>query len=187
MLDVQQQKRSLRLELKAKRELLPDVSERICANLRDWLEAREIQVVLAYKAVRSEISLESLPHLMPKTRFLTTRVNANHVLTLHDFASATVPNKYGILEPNSDEPSVDPAVVDTVLVPGLAFGRDGSRLGYGAGFYDRLLVKMRCPLVGVTRHDLLLEQVPTEHHDVRMTYLVLETGILKPDQTKMPS
>jgi 5-formyltetrahydrofolate cyclo-ligase len=165
--------------MKAKRDHLPDVSDWVCANASGWLEERGAKVVLAYKAFGREVSLEFLPRLLPFTRFLTTRVNAGHLLTLHDFESATVPNKYGMLEPSAAEPTVDAALVDAVLVPGLAFGRDGSRLGYGAGFYDRLLPSLHCPLVGVTREDLLLEQIPTEAHDVRMTHLVLETGIVE--------
>ncbi len=177
MIDAQARKRLLRLEIKAKRDALPDVSNLVCANLRDWLLKLEASVVLAYKAFGPEISLEALPELLPNTHFLTTRVNPDHRLSLHDFSSATKPNKYGILEPNVDSPEVDPTLVDVALVPGLAFGRDGSRLGYGAGFYDRLLLDMRYPLVGVTRRDLLLEFVPSEDHDVKMTHLVDETGI----------
>jgi 5-formyltetrahydrofolate cyclo-ligase len=177
---VQLSKHQLRLEQKHLRIGLPDVSKAICAKLVVWLEALQPSTVLAYKAFGSEISLDSLPLLLPQIRFLTPRVKAKGVLTLHDFALATVPNRYGILEPPSNALTVEPSLVDVALVPGLAFTKSGGRLGYGGGFYDRLLVQLRsdCVLCGLTHSDLLRDTLPLEDFDVRMTHLVLETGLV---------
>ncbi len=171
-------KSQLRLEQRGKRDLLPEVSSQICAVLLPWLEASGAKTVLAYQAFGSEILLDSLVKHLPQIRFLTTRVQQKS-LTLHDFALATIPNPYGILEPPNDAPEVNPTLVDVALVPGLAFTRTGGRLGYGGGFYDRLLPQLRpdCALLGVTQKDLLLEFLPLEQHDVLMTYLVLESGV----------
>lgn len=67
-----------------------------------------------------------------------------------------------------------------VLVPALAFGRDHSRLGHGAGFYDRFLEKLRemthgnVLLVGVSYGKLVFDSVPCESHDVPMDMLIGE-------------
>ncbi len=173
-------KSQLRLEQRAKRDVLPDVSSQICVVLLPWLEASGAKTILAYQAFGSEISLGSLIEQLPQIRFLTTRVWQKS-LTLHDFALATTPNKYGILEPPDDTPIVTPTLVDVALIPGLAFTRAGGRLGYGGGFYDRLLPQLRpdCALLGVTRADFILESLPLETHDVLMTHLVLESGVWK--------
>ncbi len=172
-------KPTLRLEQRKLRNALPDVSSQICAVLIPWLAAQAVKTVLAYKAFASEISLEALPIALPDIMFLTTRVAYNKVLTLHDFSSATTTNKYGILEPPLGTPEIEPRAVDVALIPGLAFTRDGARLGYGGGFYDQLLPQLRsdCALVGVTRAALLVSTLPLEPWDVAMTHLVVEEGL----------
>jgi 5-formyltetrahydrofolate cyclo-ligase len=137
-------------------------------------------IILLYKAFASEISLESLPENLPDIQFLTTRVANNQTLTLHDFSSATVKNRFGILEPPPNTPEFAPDTVDIALIPGLAFTPHGGRLGYGGGFYDRLLPQLRpdCLLVGVTHSGLLLPDIPLEPHDVAMHFLALETGVV---------
>ena len=52
-----------------------------------------------------------------------------------------------------------------VIVPALAFDRKGFRIGYGGGYYDRLLDQASCPVVGLTFHELLQEELPREPWD----------------------
>jgi 5-formyltetrahydrofolate cyclo-ligase len=132
-----------------------------------------------YTAFRDEPSLESIVAQFPEVRFLCPRIAAPGVLTLHEYSSATVLNRFGILEPPPDAPSFAPYSVDLALVPGLVFTRDGARLGYGGGFYDRLLPDLRAdvPRVGVTRDALVVNALPLEDWDMRMTHLCTESGI----------
>lgn len=80
--------------------------------------------------------------------------------------------RFGLLEP--DGPALAPDTVaeaGVILVPALAVDRRGVRLGRGAGFYDRSL-PLRDPtarLVAVVRDDELVDELPGEPHDVRMT------------------
>ncbi|MEY4531868.1 MAG: hypothetical protein RLZZ156_2589, partial [Deinococcota bacterium] len=83
---MQLSKQQQRLEQKRLRATLPNVSSAVCAELAVWLEALQPKIVLAYKAFGSEISLDTLPLLLPEIRFLTTRVQTKGILTLHDFA-----------------------------------------------------------------------------------------------------
>lgn len=78
------------------------------------------------------------------------------------------PNRFGILEPQG--PWIKP---DVVLVPGLAFGRDGTRLGRGKGFYDASLAALRqqnptLQVFGVCYNFQVFETVPTDPHDIKM-------------------
>jgi 5-formyltetrahydrofolate cyclo-ligase len=75
-------------------------------------------------------------------------------------------------------------VVDVALVPGLVFDVRGTRLGFGAGFYDRLLPSLRAgiPIIGVTRDALVVPELPSEAHDVLMVYLVTESGVRQIDR-----
>ncbi len=74
---------------------------------------------------------------------------------------------HGVVEPLG--PVVDAGAVDLVVVPGLAFTTDGVRLGRGGGHYDRFLATCRAPAVGVCFAEQLVDVLPVEPHDVRMT------------------
>lgn len=69
---------------------------------------------------------------------------------------------------------LDPARLDAVIVPGLAFTADGQRLGQGGGHYDRFLVRLRanCLTVGVCFREQLFETLPTEPHDLRVMKVI---------------
>jgi 5-formyltetrahydrofolate cyclo-ligase len=70
---------------------------------------------------------------------------------------------------------VDVSVVEWVTVPGLAFNRQGDRLGYGGGYYDKLLAIMpKAIRVGVAFSTQMSSDIPLEHHDLRMDMLITE-------------
>ena len=73
---------------------------------------------------------------------------------------------------------VPPASLDVVVVPGLAFARDGRRLGRGRGHYDRFLagVAPGCLRVGVAFSEQLVDDIPMAAHDVRLDAVVTDVG-----------
>ena len=72
----------------------------------------------------------------------------------------------------------DEVFPDVLLVPGLAFDRAGYRLGYGGGFYDRTLVKLRAfktvVAVGVGYHAQVVDRVPRADYDQRLDFIMTE-------------
>ncbi|MCD2348800.1 5-formyltetrahydrofolate cyclo-ligase [Clostridium guangxiense] len=84
-------------------------------------------------------------------------------------------SKHGILEPCSDK-YANPEVVDVVFAPGLAFDKNGGRLGYGAGFYDRYLklLKKSTAKIGLCYSFQVVENVPMEEYDVRMNGIITD-------------
>jgi 5-formyltetrahydrofolate cyclo-ligase len=69
---------------------------------------------------------------------------------------------------------------DLIFVPGLAFSRDGHRLGRGAGFFDRLLAGRAAKAfkIGICFSFQLVDAVPTERHDIEMDTIVSDEGVL---------
>jgi 5-formyltetrahydrofolate cyclo-ligase len=67
------------------------------------------------------------------------------------------------------------------VVPGVAFDRCGNRLGHGAGYYDRLLAlaSPSATLIGLAFDCQMVDSIPVEPHDVRMHYLITESGVYK--------
>jgi 5-formyltetrahydrofolate cyclo-ligase len=89
------------------------------------------------------------------------------------------PGRFGILEPVG--PRLGPTAIgtaDVVVVPALAVARDGARLGRGGGYYDRALRHVRpdAVLVALVFDDELLDELPVEAHDQRVTAVVTPSG-----------
>lgn len=147
--------------------------------------------VLTYVAFGSEVDLRSLhqaydgPVEAPgRKRFAVPLTHApDSRLTFHLLAGADLrTSRSGLREPLAAAPQVPLHDVDLVLVPGLAFAVDGTRLGYGKGFYDRFLAELRAafpavPTVGVTIDALVFDALPSDAHDVPVTHLVTESGL----------
>ena len=132
--------------------------------------------MLAYHALPGEIDVSSLSG---QFRLLTSRVqlDPDPHLSLHAWESASLRSRYGILEPPADAPQLAREKIDTVLLPGLAFDVSGTRLGYGGGFYDRLLSGWAVRTVGVVAQALLVAHLPEEAHDLPAQWLATETGV----------
>ena len=87
---------------------------------------------------------------------------------------------HGVPEPEHWQ-AVDPQRVDLVIIPGMAFDRHGGRLGYGKGYYDRILATCRrnCCKIGIGyAWQVVPEPLPLDNHDVRMDLLVTEAGVI---------
>ena len=83
---------------------------------------------------------------------------------------------FGIRTPRG--PSHPGDAIDAILVPGIAFDRQGRRLGHGGGYYDRLLAETRGAVVlGVGFECQLESGIPEETHDQRVQGVVTEQGI----------
>lgn len=83
---------------------------------------------------------------------------------------------YGILEPSVVK-TADERDIDVILVPGLAFDRHGGRMGFGKGYYDRLLETSSAVKIGLCYDFQLFDTIPTESHDVPMDFIITEKEI----------
>ncbi|MGY4713085.1 5-formyltetrahydrofolate cyclo-ligase [Mycolicibacterium sp. CBM1] len=151
----------------------------LCAHLGAVVTAAD--TVAAYLPVGTE---PGSPAMVDRLRELCARVLLPVVHTGTDgraqallwgdyIPGALVAGRFGLLEPA--EPWLDSSALaqaDVVLVPALAVDRHGVRLGRGGGFYDRSLPLCRpgTRLVAVVRDAELLDELPREAHDVRMTH-----------------
>jgi phosphomannomutase len=154
------------------------VSESILRRLRAWGRIDGRTRVLLYDPLADEADLTPLSG---EVVALLTRTPHDGELTIHPFDSEREPHRLGFGQPVEGSGVVDPTAVDVALVPGLAFDRDGMRLGRGGGHYDRLLTRLRpdALVVGVAPAALVVDELPAEAHDVSMTHLVTEAGIVE--------
>ncbi|WML47514.1 5-formyltetrahydrofolate cyclo-ligase [Neobacillus sp. PS3-34] len=114
-----------------------------------------------------------IPKCHPKERTMTFR-------TLTRFSQ--LESVYsGLLEPIEEETAaVVPEQIDLLIVPGLAFNKNGFRLGVGGGYYDRYLVHFTGATVSLAFTSQILDHVPVESHDRPVSNIITDEGIIKP-------
>ena len=88
--------------------------------------------------------------------------------------------KWGIREPGADAPPVSINEIDFLLIPGVAFDRSGNRLGYGRGYYDKLLSIADPALtrVAAAYSCQIVEAVPVGPNDQRIDSIITENEII---------
>ncbi|MDC0262347.1 5-formyltetrahydrofolate cyclo-ligase [Planctomycetaceae bacterium] len=191
-MNFQTQKQLLRTEIRQRRVALSDKEARslkIHGNTISLAELQSAQRVMVYVGYRSEVSTVPLiSHLLSAQKTVLVPWCDNDELRLFRLESLDdlQPGAFGIPEP-TDELRVirdrqgTPAELDVVVLPGIAFDRQGGRLGQGKGYYDRLLadVSPKCTLIGLAFDVQLVEEVPTEPHDVRLNILVTESDLYR--------
>ena len=72
---------------------------------------------------------------------------------------------------------MEKADIDIVIVPGVAFDKKYNRMGYGKGYYDRFLKDMTALKIGVCHSFQLVDEIPSEPHDIKMDMIVTEREI----------
>jgi 5-formyltetrahydrofolate cyclo-ligase len=182
-------KPSLRQLALANRQALPAVeaarmAQSVARHFSDHPILSEADDVAGYAAMRQEMDvfpiLASLT-LRGRRTALPRIAGRDASLTFHRWRAgeALVNHPLGMKEPTPDAPPLAPALV---LVPLLAFDRSGHRLGYGGGYYDRTIAKLRQmpnpPLIIGVGYDFQeVPKLPAEAHDVKLDGILTELGV----------
>lgn len=189
--EVQAKKKAIREQAHANRkaqENKDELSREICAKFMSLPEYASARTVMFYVDVRTEVrtrlDLETaLSH--GKTIVVPWCNDAGELelFKLNSMDDLSI-GMYKILEPKLElrhlpEHQVDVKSLDLVMVPGVAFTRDGARMGHGKGYYDKLLEHARpdAPLVALAFECQLFPEIPTQAHDVFMDKIITEREI----------
>jgi 5-formyltetrahydrofolate cyclo-ligase len=90
-----------------------------------------------------------------------------------------VPGKFGLSEPPVSALAIDPAALDLIVVPGVAFDTGGFRLGHGAGYYDRFLARTDAYKLGLAYDFQIVDHLARESHDVAVHALLTPSKYLE--------
>lgn len=143
-------------------------------------ELRRARTVALYAALPDEVDLTSTWRELVATDadVVFPRVSGPDLefARAHD-AADLVPGTFGIHEPTA--PTVDPDLIDVLVLPGAAFDHQGGRLGMGGGWYDRFLATsgIEAVRVGVAFGCQVTVRVPMAEHDEPIDVLVTEHGV----------
>lgn len=163
----------------------PEAGRRLAAHGLDFVALRPGMIVSGFSAINDEIDPAPLLDWLHREGVrlaLPVMQGRGKPLVMRAFQPGDDLQgvQWGIKEPRADKPEVKP---DVLLVPLLAFDRKGYRLGYGGGFYDRTLEKLRkekpVVAVGVAYDELKVDAVPHESYDERLDWVLTPTGPMK--------
>lgn len=178
---IHEQKKALRLYMLEilRQAAKADTSGRRSAALRSLSAALlegPSKTIGIYYPMPHEVNLLPLVAAYPQHRFAFPRCVSGHQLVFHhvtqpdkDFA----PGGHNIPAPAEHLPIIQPAELDILIVPGVAFSTDGKRLGYGGGYYDRYIP--RCPrakLTALAFAEQIVPHIPTDEHDCCIPHIL---------------
>lgn len=185
-MDVAAEKTGLRARCKALRKAMgasqvQQSSRQVAEHIMACDAYRKAKCIMGYLAFGQELSVDmvlrhalsvgklvAVPHIISATEFVPVLLQGFEAFELDRFGIRSVPQPVRI---------IDPASIDLVLVPGVAFGIDGSRVGMGVGYYDRFLPQAKGAVtVGVAYEALLQRAIPCDKYDAQVEYIVSERG-----------
>ena len=153
--------------------------------LRSCVRQNAAQCIALFGGLRSEPDL--VAHLLPTLLAQGARacffqieqhtLQPRQVRSMEDLQRGAM----NVWEPHAHCPHIDIAALDIILVPGLAFTREGARLGRGGGYYDRLLAQPACRAerIAVAFDVQLVDHIAVESHDQHIHQIITESGLIQ--------
>jgi 5-formyltetrahydrofolate cyclo-ligase len=183
MTDLPTTKKQLRQTLLNQRRQIPyevwqQKSQDLCDCLSNWQTFQQAQNILAFTSFRQEPDLGQLWQRFPDKKWGFARCVEKdliwHQVAIADFDSNMRSGAFNILEPHPDLPLMDLENIDLILIPAVACDRQGYRLGYGGGFYDRWLPNAIGIKTGIIFDQFYLDQLPHDAWDVPLDVIITE-------------
>ena len=189
MKKIQVDKQRLRIKAQNNRDKMPaktrrNLSQKICRLAKQLIDTHQPNSILLYLHMRSEVETSYLLESQLSSDRLVglPRVEEQN-LKIYQIQNPDIQfqsHKWGMKEPDPDQcTSLDSNFLDMILVPGCVFDKFGYRLGYGGGFYDRLLAN--CPralLVGLAFSVQIVDLLPSEDWDYPVDFILTENGVI---------
>jgi 5-formyltetrahydrofolate cyclo-ligase len=184
-------KKELRKQLLERRSALSDseVGEKSLLIQREAIDLKEfrlVKIVALYSEIQKEVSTgeifaESLRRdkvlLYPRVVRKGKRLIFAQVKGKEDLEKGN----WGIMEPRIGLKEFSPRQIDLVFIPGVAFDREGRRLGYGQGYYDRAAEGLRkdCIKIALAFDFQVIEGIPNSSKDLRVGKIITERRIIE--------
>jgi 5-formyltetrahydrofolate cyclo-ligase len=155
-------------------------------KLQELPEFRQAQTVMSFLNFRDEVETTAIAEatIASKKKLVLPRCAPQGILLpieVHDLNVCLESGAWEIREPKLVNAEVKPSEIDLIIVPGAGFDLQGNRLGYGGGFYDRffMLLNPLTPRVALGFQCQVIEQVPVDKHDIKMTMLITENEVYR--------
>jgi 5-formyltetrahydrofolate cyclo-ligase len=145
----------------------------ILKKLESSTDFQQANTILLFWSLPDEIETHSFIEKWATKKKILLPVVVNDLLILKPFEGKEkmITGAFNILEPTS-KPFSDFEQIDLSIIPGVAFDREGNRLGRGKGFYDKLLPKINSKKIGICFNFQLIENIPHESWDEKMDLVI---------------
>ena len=179
-------KQVLSIRNKMTQEEVIQNSQIIMERLRSLSEFIDAKTVFIYMDFGNEVMTRDLIKQMfaekkhviiPYTDTVETKLIPTEIF---DLEKDLIKCSFGYYEPKKENVKyVDPQKFDLIVVPGVAFDKNLNRMGYGKGYYDRILNQRRkdCKAIAVAHEFQVLQEIPTEEYDIKMDMIITEKSI----------
>lgn len=152
-------------------------STHICHQIIRSTEWKEAETVWLYAALPDEVDLTLLfedAEEHGKRIVLPVVVGNDLQIRIYDSQHMAIQGQYNIKEPTTHCPVLtNLAEIDLAVIPGRAFTLDGSRMGRGKGYYDRILPSIHCHKWGVAFACQVVDQLPTDSWDIPLDRIIV--------------
>lgn len=184
----QRAKQALRNQMRMVRGALPQSacearSAEIRKRLFDVAELERAATVLAFASIRNEVRTRPiLEHAWSMgKRVALPRVHEDELrLHLIDSQTPLAPGAFSVPEPADNAASIEPGEVDFALIPALALDPRGHRIGYGGGYYDRLIPRLSKACTCAVAYDFqLISEVPELPFDVSVDLVITDARAIR--------
>ena len=155
----------------ASREIQSALLSLDCVNLANTV----MMYMSAFNEPKTDILLDTFKN-GGKRIVVPVSNRSDHTITPAVISGNFVKGEYGISEPDVLQ-SIQADEIDVLIVPALAFDRHGNRLGFGKGYYDRLLAEFNGVKIGVGYEFQILDELPVAPNDIPMDMIVTEKEI----------
>ena len=188
MKQITEEKSQLRNQIRAARKQLDrtfllEQSEALCCRLLELPELQRAKTVFCYVSCGGEVETHRLIDtlLAQGKQVVVPRCRAKGIMDLVPIVSLAElkPSRMGILEPDAEAACVEPCEIEFAVVPAVACGEDGSRLGQGGGYYDRFLETADCDFAAICLENFVFPTLPCEPHDRFMNIIVTQQRVLR--------
>ena len=174
--DVLSKRRALSTESRKRK------SQSIVDSLIELSLFKDAMTIATYLPLKSEVNLSRLLRLELRSKcFVAPRTLPTLELNFHRVTSSDTLEMGlgGTQQPTEAADLVSPSAIDLFLVPLAACDRQGNRLGFGKGYYDRALADAPGYKLGIGFHCQLLDQIPFDAYDVPMNGFISEEGLIQ--------
>jgi 5-formyltetrahydrofolate cyclo-ligase len=181
------EKSSLRKLLLEKRDglsadFIDIASKKIQKNLKKMQDYKIAKTIAAYYSIGSEVRTHDiLQDILSNGKTLALpRVEGDHLVFCNVSRFEDLEKgEFGIMEPKQTCPQINK--FDVILVPAIAMTKDGHRLGYGKGFYDRFLAGTECTTIALTYSKFVVKNIPFSEGDIKIRFIITEDEIINSD------
>lgn len=174
-------KEDIRIRIKTQKSILSDEEKLQAAEAAfDILERHAsflmAENILMYHSLPDELSTRSfIEKWAGRKHFYLPRVNGVNLDILPYDRSTLRLGSFHIEEPQGDE-TTDIHDIELIIVPGVAYDRQGNRVGRGKGYYDRLLSTSKATKIGMAYDFQVVDEIDAEPHDVKVDFIITDKG-----------